>query len=502
MDHTTTMIDAHPSIADERVNDLLEFITRPAAPNAEGELMTLRLHLAELATLPVSINQFHRMLDLFQSRVEGLWAAATRRLSVARRPLAKEIVGLAESLDDIETQLFEGYLRVLRDIEQRLVRNRRRDPTLVAGRALKALRDRLILAAYLSKAAPAGIWSEAHRLFRLACGERPFDQSQALGERDARRVYREMLAFSTAQPERLSGPEIAAAADYVLNHAQTVMILDAPPAQMDYRLFWFASHTDMAPVALARRAPEPETEILLFSCERMGALAAEHAGAIEAGAPPESLALPKAMAKSRLRALLIRLNESWAEPAARHLVRRRQHYQVQMLIGLPAIARQLETSDTQGKSVWNVRDESPTGYAVVHDSGPIANLTPGEVVAIRSDADKPWDICVVRRALAQGKGQAQAGLQVIGAGARAVRIAFRHVSTETKAAYEALWLPALPLVRSLNAILVPAGIAGSPRFVMVTSNGRTHVTQGRIVSQDLQTVHFEVFQFEDDPYPI
>ncbi|MGB0127356.1 MAG: hypothetical protein WBP72_06925 [Rhodocyclaceae bacterium] len=496
------MIPPDLADADDRVSHVLEFMSRPVASNAEGELMTLRLHLAELAALPVSINQFHRILDLFQARIDGLWSTAMKRLSVARRPLANEIVGLAESLDDIEAQVFDGYLRVLRDVEQRLVRNRRRDPALVAGRALKALRDRLILAAYLSRAAPRELWSEAHRLFGLACGDRPFDQTQALGERDARRIYREMLAFSTAQPERLSGPEIAAAADYVARYAPTVVVLDAAPEQMDYRLFWFAAQFDMAPVAIARRIPDPRAEIVYFSCERMGTLAVEHARALEEGATPASLLLPPGMDTPRLRALLQRLHETWAEPPTRHLMRRRQHYQVQMVIGLPAIAQRLENPNEDGLSLWDVRDESPAGYALTHHSGQIGSLTPGEVVAIRGDAAKPWDICVVRRALAQGTGPAQVGLQVLGSGARAVKIAFRHVNAEGNTAHQVLWLPALPVIRSRNAILVPTGIAGSTRFVMVSSNGRTQVTQGRIVSQDLQTATIEVFQFEDDPYPI
>lgn len=497
-----SMIPADTADADGRVSYVLEFISRPAAANGEDELATLRLHLAEVASLAISINQFHRMLDLFQGRIDALWPAAMKRLSLARRPLTKEMSGLAEDLDEIEGQVFDGYQRVLRDVEQRLVRNRRRDPALVAGRALKALRDRLVLAAHLSRAVPAGLWAEAHRLFGLACGERPFDQTQALGERDARRIYREMLAFATAQPERLSGPEIAATADYVAHYAPMAAILEGAPPQLDYRLFWFSPHDDMAPVAVARRLPEPQADIVYFSCERMGMLAVEHSRALDEGASPASLLLPPNMAKSRLRALLHRFHESWAEPPTRHLVRRRPSYQVQMVIGLAAVAQHLENPNDQGLSVWNVRDESPTGYALSHASGHIGSLTPGEVVAIRGTAEKPWDICVVRRSLDRDRSEKQVGLQVLGSGARAVQIAFRHVNAQARAAHSALWLPALPLIRLRAAVLVPAGTAASERFVMVAGNGQTRVTQGRVVNQDLVTAHIEVLQFEDDPYPI
>jgi len=492
---------------DDRVGRVLDWATRAALPDAARELASLRTQLGDLSALPININQFHRILELFQTRADSVWDLIAAQLRDADSAIRRNTRLLAHDMDELQMRICEGYTRVLNDIENRPVRNRRRDPAAVAGRALKALRNRLVIAAYLSQPTPPNLWRQAHRLYALARSEELPDETAPRLERHAGRIYREMLAFAVVQPERLSGAEVSATVEYLARFAPAVVVRDSAPAQADYRLFWIDPASDMAPTAVARRLPDVRPELIYFSCQRLGTLAAEQLRALEEGTAAQELLLPASATQPALRGLLHKLHESWAEPPTRHLLRRRrQHYQVRMAVGLAAIACRLDNRrrrpDDATLPAWTVYNESPSGYALVHEAGEIGGVIAGELVAIRADSEKPWDICVVRRMFSERSETVEIGLQVLASSARAVRLAFRHAANAAKTLHTALLLPAVPTLRAHDAVLVAAGIAVSQRFVIVADESNTHVTQGRIVSRDLHTACIELFQFQDDPYPL
>lgn len=495
------------SAVDSRVSHVLDWLSRPAAPDTAHELAALRAHLGELSTLPISVNQFHRILELFHSRADSLWDAIAAQLRNADSAMTRDMRMLAHHVDELEKQVCEGYMRVLYDFEHRTVRNRRRGPTSVAGRALKALHNRLVIAAYLTKPAPANLWQQAHRLFAITRSEPSPEKTVPKLDRHANRIYREMLALAVIQPERLSGAEVSATVDYLMRFAPAVVIRDDAPATADYRLFWVDLASDSAPIPVARRLPDAGVDVVFFSCQRLGTLAAEHLRALEEGTDPQELLLPADAAQPAFRGLLHKLQESWVEPPTRHLLRRRQHYRVRMAVGLAAIACRLDNgcdrADEAMLPAWTVSNQSPSGYALVHEAGETAGVISGEVVAIRADSEKPWDICVVRRVLSERAGTLEIGLQVLASSARPVRLAFRHSANAPKALHTALLLPALPTLRTQDALVVAAGVASSQRFVMVVEdNDNTRINQGRITSPDLHTAQIELFQFQDDPYPL
>jgi hypothetical protein len=491
---------------DERVSHVLDWLSRPAVPDTAHELAALRAHLGELSALPISVNQFHRILDLFHIRADSLWDAVAARLRNADSAIPHDTRLLAHHVDELEKQICEGYMRVLYDIEHRVVRNRRRGPTSVAGRALKALHHRLVIAAFLTRPAPASLWRQAHRLFATSRSEPMPDNTAHKLDRHADRIYREMLALAVIQPERLSSAEVSATVDYLTRFAPAVVIRDDVPVSADYRLFWVDLASDTAPVPVARRLPEAGVDVVYFSCQRLGTLAAEQLRALEEGTDAQELLLPASVAQPAFRGLLHKLHESWAEPPTRHLLRRRQHYQVRMVVGLAAIACRLDNGCERGAEgtlpAWTVCNQSPSGYALVHEAGATAGVITGEVVAIRADSEKPWDICVVRRVLSERVETLEIGLQVLASSARPVRLAFRHAANTPKALHTALLLPALPTLRTHDAMVVAAGIASSQRFVMVADEDNTRISQGRIISHDLHTACIELFQFKDDPYPL
>ena len=495
-----------PPDVEERVGEILEWLACPPGP-AGSELRAARENLTRLGALSISINQYHRMLDLFHARIDQLCTEVKPQLQESGAARAPELAAAADDLSMLYAALGQAYQRVLSDVEHRLVRNRRRNPTAVATRALKAQRERLELAAYLNQPIPAGLWRHAHQLHREARRDESPDPAEGEVPSEAGRVYREILVIGALEPDRLSPAEVAAATDYLSRFATVVELAEQAPHPTDHRLFWVDTEQDTAPVALVRRLPPAaEGSVLFMSCTRLSAMAEGHQRELDGGTAPSELQLPYHAARPAYRSLLNKLRETFTEPQTRQLPRRHHASRVEMRIGLEAI-RQLFLQDsaadpgTAQTPTWIVVNESPTGFGVWLESGQAAGLASGEVVAVRRDSDRPWDVCVVRWMRGDATRPVEAGLQVLASRAQPVRIAFRH-TRPPQAPLSALWLPSARALRAHDAVLVPAGAMASQRFVMVPEEGRTRVLQGKVLKVDLQTPQVLVFEYQEDPYPI
>ena len=62
---------------------------------------------------------------------------------------------------------------------------------------------------------------------------------------------------------------------------------------------------------------------------------------------------------------------------------------------------------------WMVTNESPDGYALMHVTGKTNRVTPGDIVALRTENVADWQICIVRWALSENPEHLEIGLQVL-----------------------------------------------------------------------------------------
>lgn len=490
---------------DRRVAAIADWLRSPVAAAPQDDLDPLLTKLTTLGALSVDAATLQRLIDPLQSRALALSRALRPKLAEARLPLVPELRQTAKKLMDIHGLFAGAYQRLLDEAELRTGRNGRPNPALVAGHALRSIAERLQVAALIASPSPPNAWRHAHALFH---NTRHVSVASAGGSGqafDPAGVYKEILALAIVQPDRLTAPELMFAVEYIARFASVVEIQDARPAEADNRSYWLEPQSDTGPVAVVRRPP-PENEGTLFvSCLRLGTLAAEQLRWLEGGAQPDKLNLMAEASQARFRALLQRMQESWTEPRSRLLHRRRNSYSLQVCTGLGAVWKLLlahsEGQPMPALSNWIVVNESPAGYALSQVSGEVDGLVNGGVIAVRAAEDKPWDICVVRWLHADDRGQVELGLQIVATGATPVQVAFRNPQRRDPP-QAGLLLPAVPALRSHEAILAPAGCCSSRRFVLVSGGRKTHVVQGRMLSVDIQTMSTELFQFQPDPYPI
>lgn len=496
--------------AEQRVEQILDWLAGPQAADPIEDLGPLRAHLVSLSDAQISGNQFHRILDLFYSRAQKITAELKPQLRDVSLPLSRPVRQIAQGLGEIHQIIAKGYQRVLADVEQRRVRNQRRNPSRIARRAMKSIAEQLEIAALVAGPLPPDFWRSAHELYREARLDNNGEEtSPPASGPDPEQLYREILALAAIQPESLSAREVGLAVAYVANFASATEIRETPPTEADPSLFWVDPNRDAPPLAVARRPPPAGAKgLLYYSCARLAGLAGEQVKALERGALPDELHLPPEASDPAYLGLLRRLQRRWAEPAKRHFPRRRNNYRVQVCIGLDALWQLLDRGaglqDANDGAVtdWMVLNESPAGYALMHVAGEVSDLRNGSALALRTSDGHGWQICIVRWMSSDNPEHIELGVQVVAPGAQPIKIAFRNAKQQSRQPLSALLLEPLPALRQNAAVLAPTGSCRSRRFVMVSGAEKTYISQGRMVSLDLQTACVELFQFESDPYPI
>jgi hypothetical protein len=485
---------------------LREWLSTPtAAEDLVVELATAQEKFVLLDEALSGASDGDRVIELFQARCEALGTSLKRWLVAAELPIAESLRESADSLAMLFGETAGLHQRAFSTKAVAADVSERPEAAIVAARALKCLFEQYQLLVMVGASVPPGLWRNAHRCYAQARRE---SKAPSLDQPDAERTYRELLALAAAQPATLSPIEVLSVVEYLSRFSATVEIARRSSPDADDRSFWFDPTGDFEPVAVKRKAAPSDGDIVFVSCSRLGQLAAEQVREIEAGTPPDHLHLPPQANEPVFRGLLRRLQESWIEPPARNLSRRRLSYEVSALVGFEAVRQRL-AGDTQNDaghgtsdlSTWIVLNESPAGFALKHAGGETRGLTTGGVIAIRNDESRAWDVCVVRWLRSEVPGQVEIGVQLLSNGAQVVRIAFRN-TRNPQPPVDGLLVPAVPAVRANEAILVPAGTCTSRRFLMVTDADRTRVAQGRMVNLDLQTACVELLEFQPDPYPI
>lgn len=500
------MFPRHP----EGMTDILAWLAAPIPADPAQDLPLLDRYLTALDQAPLDPARYHRILDLFYDRTHRLSQELRPRLSEAHLPLDRELRNMAASLIEAHGRVAAGYERVIKDAGDRLAHNKRRSPAVIAGRALRSLGEQYETSCMAATSTPPDLWHRAHALARTA--REHFEPTSTVVpgvSLDAENGYKAMLALAAAQPEGFAPAEIALASDYLAHFSAAVEILPATPGEGDGTWYWVDTERDMPPVPPGRRVPPHHGELLYSSFQRLARLLGEQITALEAGMPPGNLRLPEHAAGHAGRCALKRLQAHWSSPPHRQHTRRHNNYRAQVCIGLTDLWHLLEHGEApEGVQAgpphateWMVLNESPSGFALMHVSGAVDGLVPGSAIALREAPEKSWNICVVRWMKSENPEHIELGLELVAPAARSVQLLFRNGDSSQRPT-PGLLLPAIPALRDHPALLAPSGSYGARRFFIVSGDEHTQVTQGRLLSLDLQTGSIELFQFEPDPYPI
>ncbi|MCL1860037.1 MAG: hypothetical protein FWG52_00680 [Proteobacteria bacterium] len=501
-----------PSI--DPLQEVLSWLSGEPGDDLDAELAELGRCVGVVASaaggMPVSQRQ--EVSGLLCQRANDVCGRFRPGLLTQTLPTPNELhakaFGLIETLFGLSSQLRALY----DDIRHQKLSARQAGLTELCNFALGAMGETYLLSALLGATPPFGLWQRIHDAW-ISSGqyERLKDDLAEPQPAKANLLYKRLLVMSVSQTESLTARE----QQWLFDYLETIggdLVLATVPFPPEGAGYWFDPNQDMPPVACVRRMPEKGLEAVYFSTEEIvhridvqilwlekGLLdldvSARKSGdseILEVG----SAILPLGLTPTEILSLLRRLREQWSIIPERTEVRVRQHYTVQVCVGLKNVWAMGRNAPVAADE-WTVYNESPGGYAILCVGGVHRSLSAGAVVALRREASQEWAVCMVRWVRTDSPQQIELGLQALGRGFTPVLICFRGNDALTPA----LMMQQGKGAHEHRALVTESGTYVSNQFVMVhEATGNLYLAQGSAFGLDMQTATIEIFQFEIDPY--
>jgi hypothetical protein len=194
---------------------------------------------------------------------------------------------------------------------------------------------------------------------------------------------------------------------------------------------------------------------------------------------------------------MTRLIHLWGNPGKRRFPRRNQNYRSDLCLGFDNLC-QIYKPESRPivTSAWMVTNESPDGYAEMHLSGKTRAVKVGNVAALRTKKGDSWQICIIRWALSENQEHMELGLQILAHQAYAASVAL-PAKKDAKTSYRpALVLPAAPMFRRNEALIVHSGAleGHSKNLVLVIERDNVEIREIGNVSCDERNGLIELYR--------
>ncbi|HZV53363.1 MAG TPA: hypothetical protein VFF82_00365 [Rhodocyclaceae bacterium] len=476
----------------------LAWLTMRPPDDPLHDLGPLKQHLKEVAEASIQPLQRLKVLELFQSRVDSTSKTLKPRLVGASLPLPHRLRSIAEGLTDIHGLLASATLRSMHELRPEDLARPVQDMPAYCTRILGNLAEQQQIALFVSTTAPNGVWVQAQEAFRLL---RTIEGADTVA---AERLLKGMLALVAVQPESFTAREILFLAEYLHRFATAVDIRHQPLPPLE-NWHWLEESRDLPPVAIVRRPPPSHGTVLYFSCATLARIAAQHVMQLANGESLATLRLPPGNDVNH-RELLARAQACWLTPPRRHAHRRPSHYRVeicsqfQTLWTLMGDSAPKVSGDGTPITDWMVLNESPSGMALMHVSGPVAELVPGDTLGLRTAPGQPWNIGLIRWARSDNPEHFELGLEMISPSAVPVQIV--QGSTTSAKVSPALLFPASSSLEHNETLMTARGQADIGPFTLIGgTDGKVQLTRCQMRRLALQTAKVEIFEFTRDSAP-
>lgn len=499
-----------PSTPPDAEQSLLRWLESEPADAVEDDLAALRMHLLD-AFGGAGVGKNEVVLRALAERIGDIGARLRPMMLARQLPVEVALFEANEQLCALALDVAAaiagivgsgGVVRSAADAE-------------LCEYAIGLVTEVFALCELAAAPPPAGTWRLAHDFaarHRIA---------SAAADDPLRCAYLRLLAVAVAQPEGLTGREIAWLYDFLDARVLGAAVLANGLGDTSASAWWIDLGADLGPQAVARRPapsgsmlggevwsfnPRPMAQKLGECIEWVTArmTAAELAGMqgeVEPLTAEEAL-FPPGLSPLETVALLRRLRSYWMAAPVRGQPRRQHQYVVQVGIGLQSVwdLGGAGRDDPALLQEWMVLNESPGGLAIMSVAGVRGEIEAGGALALRREQGQAWSVCIVRWVRSDLPGQVEVGLQIIGQSFHPVMVGFRGRAVQQLS--PALALPVMEPLRRHPAMLAVAGTYASRRFVFVRETETVYVAQARALGLDMQTPSIELFQYEIDPYPI
>ena len=493
-------IDA-TSLALADLRSIKAWLAAPQSENPIKDLEPLLDYLSRFHSLGLPAQQRFDLLTQLQQRTSAVADQTLPTFEDITLPIPRKTRQIVRKLQDILQNLADHLLSQLDDPEvtERLTLA---ETGILLWQALRALSQHVLISCLTASSAGAGLWLKLHETFRKAVhlGVSQFIPSSTTSS--LQDVYYGAILLGCAQPASFSSQEIRFIADYLERFASQIEPLG--PEQASRATFWIDPLRDAPAQAKTRRPLPQEPATAVFSCARLAALIDNQLAALTAGGSPEQLSLPPLAATPTGIGVLHRLKSHWGDPLKRRFPRRRQNYRVVLCAGLDDLwhlfhdheQRSIETSG------WMITNESPDGYAVMHVMGKMNDALVGDVVAIRSETGRHWQVCIIRWALSENQEHLELGLQILST--KAIPATLTQIDNAgANKRNTVLILPSIPPLRPHEVLIVASGFLDRQpnKLILMIERDNVEIREVRPVNSDGNELNsrIELVSIEPDP---
>jgi hypothetical protein len=350
---------------------------------------------------------------------------------------------------------------------------------LALWRALHLLSRHLLIGSLTAAPPAAGIWKELHEAYRLA-GRMGIARTVPEGAtRSLRSEYYAAILLGCAQPTSFTGRDVYYLDTYLERFSDRVDT-DVDASGSGSVTFWINPESDTPATPYSRKHPNPETPVVDFSCHRLAALLESQLSSLEAGMPPRQMGLSSFAATAGGIGVMTRLIRLWGNPGKRRFPRRSQNYRSELCLGFDSLCHLYKPeSQPVTTSAWMVTNESPDGYAVMYLSGKTRAIRVGDVAALRTKNGDSWQLCIIRWALSENQEHMELGLQILAHRAYTANVALPARKEAKTICRPALVLPAAPMFRKNEALIVHSGAleGHSKNLVLVIERNNVEIRE-------------------------
>ncbi|QDQ26566.1 hypothetical protein FNU76_09385 [Chitinimonas arctica] len=458
------------------------------------------------------LEHYQLAVDMLDAPLEAAYTSA----AVPAKEKNKQSMALARNL---QLELANGYKLVLSErLNARFSLGNRHIPELI--QKLLITYQKLMWVCCKSYAQiPAGVWQEAHTLFRYAIQHKQIDLPEGVDHpiKTIGGYYKQILLLSLADPYRYHPVEHDKIQDLIKNYGAAALFQPLGNTPNPAGFFLVRLDADVAPAFLGQRPldVEPSSAILLDTMEM-----AKH---LHKALHSVEQKLPGASDRSKAQAwidLLRRVTRQWSITPKRVFQRIRANTRVNMVVGLrmtafylndgkpllqPVVLDDTVVVDGEGPlSVsgagyspaddWLVINESPGGFALRMEPVPQNCVyRVGDMVGLRAKPGDEWMVACVRWLQAPDDGEAvEIGVQVLAPKGEPAML--RPTISHAGASFQpCVILPEVSALKQPPLIVAPRGSFSPMRELAIyTDHGERMVRSVRLHEQ---AVGFELFEY-------
>ena len=501
-------LDNNPILlAETRAHKISDFIHKLPFGDPVTAAADLIDELQILNSQKVAFANRYNALEQYRPTAIQIYQDLLPHFNSASLPLSKNEQAFADSAIQLWQEFAYGYKFALIDLQNKILNiNNSKTTAQVVQRAIHACKEIALVHHLTYRTPPANLWAELHQLYFCAIQQSAEklavpDQLASHNVSSVNLAYAQVLLMSLADPQHLANSDIIKTNHYLANIAEQAEIRPLGLIDNPVGVFLVALASDMPPVPFVKnkQVPNNETDVLLVTVN-LARQIHQHLTLLQEGIVPSDGYLPSYALESNYQDLLARLMKNFGKAPHRVFSRSKKSDGVELAIGLMVshhliknVSDSFTTSPNSAVTIkpsrWQVLNVSAGGFSLRKFSSSQASANIGDVVAVRSNKDKLWELAVLRWANISSTNQLDIGLELISPSVTAVTASFMNSSIEG----EALLLPAITGLKQAASLITAKGFCKTDDQLKIEQATKISKIQiGKLVER---TTRFERFEF-------